>query len=103
MRTEYWWIRTRSENGDLGDVRPASVEFEGDSPRYAYFIGTTCFLLPESIGELVLVEPVLPPGRAAVAVEKLGDTLAGYPILDCVLDDVRSALAILKGEAAAGA
>jgi hypothetical protein len=72
-QAEFWWVRVRYENGDPGDLQLAEVEFEGDAPRQASLMGTCASLTPEDMGDLSLIERVLPAGRAAAAVSKLSE------------------------------
>ncbi|GJE83388.1 hypothetical protein [Methylorubrum thiocyanatum] len=81
-------------------LEPARIEYREGRPAQISEIRSD-YAMDLAERGVRLVEPVLPPGRIAAAVSKLEEAVAGWPVLDCVLDDAREALAILKGEPAA--
>ncbi|MCJ2075399.1 hypothetical protein MKK68_06960 [Methylobacterium sp. E-016] len=87
---KFWWATVHDHD------RPEVVEvtFENGKPHRVYLSGTDVDIEPYELDACVrLIEQVLPPGRAAAAVEKL-EEIAGEKWPWIVVEEIS---AILQG------
>jgi len=64
-RKEFWWVQDRCWDGKP-IVRLAELTYRDDHLVYAHFMGTDCPAEDDDeLGEIKLIERVLPPASAA--------------------------------------
>lgn len=66
-RTEHWWVRVSYEDGTISTPTVTEVLFDGAAPQQAHLSGAYVPMTSGDMGDLILIERVLPPGRATPA------------------------------------